>query len=58
MNSTSPTNSSVSTTAIIGGGGSVSNAALDDFHFPSDLISIQDRKDEAMLGLFCSPSLI
>ncbi|KAL9406102.1 hypothetical protein Peur_003074 [Populus x canadensis] len=52
MNSTSPTNSSVSTTAIIGGGGgSVSNAALDDFHFPSDLISIQDRKDEAMLAL-------
>ncbi|CAK7356087.1 unnamed protein product [Dovyalis caffra] len=50
MNSTSPANSSVSTTAIIGGGGgSVSNVALDDFHFPSD--SIQDRKDEAMLAL-------
>ncbi|KAG6780799.1 hypothetical protein POTOM_013676 [Populus tomentosa] len=53
MNSTSSANSSVSTAAIIGGGGgSVNNVVLDDFHFPSDLISIQDRKDEAMLGLF------
>ncbi|KAI5594623.1 hypothetical protein BDE02_03G084700 [Populus trichocarpa] len=52
MNSTSSANSSVSTAAIIGGGGgSVNNVVLDDFHFPSDLISIQDRKDEAMLGL-------
>jgi hypothetical protein len=59
MNSTSSANSSVSTAAIIGGGGgSVNNVVLDDFHFPSDLISIQDRKDEAMLGLFCSPSSI
>ncbi|KAJ9141296.1 hypothetical protein P3X46_031844 [Hevea brasiliensis] len=49
MNSTSPAHSSVSTTAIVGGGGS--NAALEDFHFPSDLISIQDRKEEAMLVL-------
>ncbi|XP_052307568.1 protein SAMBA isoform X1 [Populus trichocarpa] len=52
MNSTSSANSSVSTAAIIGGGGgSVNNVVLDDFHFPSDLISIQDRKDEAMLAL-------
>ncbi|XP_039012638.1 protein SAMBA-like isoform X2 [Hibiscus syriacus] len=53
MNSSSPANSSISTTAIVGGGGASggTNAALDDFHFPSDLISIQDRKDEAMLVL-------
>lgn len=58
MNSTSPANSSISTTAIVGGGGgggggggsSSNNTVIDDFHFPSDLISIQDRKDEAMLG--------
>lgn len=53
MNSSSPANSSISTTAIVGGGASASNAALEEFQFPSDLISIQDRKDEAMLGLFC-----
>ncbi|CAN0908191.1 Protein SAMBA [Linum grandiflorum] len=46
---TSPAHSSVSTTAIAGDG---SRSALEDFHFPSNLISIQDRKDEAMLGLF------
>ncbi|GMJ00240.1 SAMBA [Hibiscus trionum] len=52
MNSSSPANSSISTTAIVGGGASGStNAAMEDFHFPSDLISIQDRKDEAMLVL-------
>lgn len=52
MNSTSPANSSISTTAIVGGGGSSSNnTATDEFHFPTDLISIQDRKDEASLGL-------
>ncbi|OMO77351.1 hypothetical protein CCACVL1_15060 [Corchorus capsularis] len=50
MNSSSPANSSVSTTAIVGGG-ATSNATLEDFHFPSSLISIQDRKDEAMLVL-------
>ncbi|PON48272.1 valine-tRNA ligase [Parasponia andersonii] len=52
MNSSSPANSSISTTATVGGGGGGgSNAALstDDFYFPSDLVSIQDRKDEAML---------
>ncbi|XP_050230726.1 protein SAMBA [Mercurialis annua] len=46
MNSTSPAHSSVSTTAIVG-----ANPALDDCHFPSDLISVQDRKDEALLVL-------
>ncbi|XP_065877771.1 protein SAMBA [Euphorbia lathyris] len=56
MNSTSPAHSSVSTTAVVGGGGgggggSGSNATLEDFHFPCDLISIQDRKEEAMLVL-------
>ncbi|KAI4314506.1 hypothetical protein L6164_027409 [Bauhinia variegata] len=55
MNSSSPTHSSLSTTAIVGGGGGGggSNSALgiDDFHFPSDLISVQDRKEEAMLVL-------
>ncbi|KAJ8774027.1 hypothetical protein K2173_009458 [Erythroxylum novogranatense] len=50
MNSTSLANSSVSTTAIVGGG-SISNPALEDFQFPSNLISVQDRKDEAMLVL-------
>ncbi|EXB66527.1 hypothetical protein L484_017765 [Morus notabilis] len=55
MNSTSPANSSISTTAIVGGGGggggSGSNAAFsaDDLYLPSDLISVQDRKDDAML---------
>ncbi|KAL4382907.1 hypothetical protein GQ457_15G008240 [Hibiscus cannabinus] len=52
MKSSSPANSSISTTAIVGGGASGStNVGLEDFHFPSDLISIQDRKDEAMLVL-------
>ncbi|CAN1256764.1 Protein SAMBA [Linum perenne] len=45
---TSPAHSSVSTTAIAGDG---SRSALEDFHFPTALISIQDRKDEAMLAL-------
>ncbi|KAL5551027.1 hypothetical protein UlMin_001203 [Ulmus minor] len=52
MNSSSPANSSISTTAIVGGGGGSSGNAgvsTDDFYFPTDLISIQDRKDEAML---------
>ncbi|KAK9187591.1 hypothetical protein WN944_018989 [Citrus x changshan-huyou] len=48
MNSTSPANSSISTTPLVGGGSSSNNTATDEFHFPSDLISIQDRKDEAL----------
>ena len=56
MNSTSPANSSVSSTSAIvggavgGGGGSCGGASSEDFHFPSDLLLVQDRKDEAMLG--------
>ncbi|XP_022736594.1 protein SAMBA-like [Durio zibethinus] len=51
MNSSSPASSSLSTTAIVGGAASATNAALEDFHFPSDRIPIQDPKDEAMLVL-------
>ncbi|BFG30960.1 uncharacterized protein Pyn_33666 [Prunus yedoensis var. nudiflora] len=54
MSSSSPAHSSISTTAIAGERGErngSSNPALstDDFFFPIDLISIQDRKEEAML---------
>nr|DAD36590.1 TPA_asm: hypothetical protein HUJ06_007231 [Nelumbo nucifera] len=60
MSSSSPAHSSVSAATSVGGGGqggSSSNAALvsDDnssFHFPTDLISPQDRKEEALLGGF------
>ncbi|XP_010519053.1 PREDICTED: uncharacterized protein LOC104798592 [Tarenaya hassleriana] len=49
MNSLSPAHSSVSTTAVAGGGGSSGAAAgLEEFHFPPDIASIQERKDEAM----------
>ncbi|KAJ1395655.1 protein SAMBA [Sesbania bispinosa] len=54
MNSSSPAHSSISTTAVAGGGGGgVSNAtvSVDDFHFPCDPISTQERKDDAMLVL-------
>ncbi|KAK9275935.1 hypothetical protein L1049_023209 [Liquidambar formosana] len=56
MNSSSPAHSSISTTAIAGGGGGGSSSSnnahnIEEFHFPSDLISIQDRKDEALLVL-------
>lgn len=54
MNSSSPAHSSISTTAVVGGGGvgGISNAtaSVDDFHFPYDHISTEERKDEAMLG--------
>lgn len=57
MSGTSPANSSVSTTAVLGGGGgsgggSSSNVGLstDELYFPSELISIQDLKDEALTG--------
>ncbi|GFZ17125.1 hypothetical protein Acr_26g0003950 [Actinidia rufa] len=47
--SSSPARSSISTTAIAGA--NVPSAlTADDFHFPADLISIQDRKDEALQG--------
>nr|GMD51031.1 protein SAMBA isoform X1 [Ipomoea batatas] len=42
----SPARSSVSTTAIVGANATA--AASEDYHFPADLISIQDRKDEAL----------
>ncbi|XP_020870994.1 uncharacterized protein LOC110225481 isoform X2 [Arabidopsis lyrata subsp. lyrata] len=49
MNGASPAHSLVSTTAVAGGGGSSGAAAgLDDFHFPPDIPSMQERKDEAM----------
>ncbi|KAL6994960.1 hypothetical protein U1Q18_005095 [Sarracenia purpurea var. burkii] len=48
--SSSPARSSISTTAI-GGGNTPSTLVGDDFYFPADLISIQDRKDEALLVL-------
>lgn len=55
MNGASPAHSSVSTTAVAGGGGSSGAAAgLDDFPFPPDIPSMQDRKDEAMRGLSLS----
>lgn len=57
MNSSSPAHSSLSTTAVAGGGGGGSSTAaisVDDFHFPCDPISSQERKDEAMLGEFHS----
>ncbi|KAG7593659.1 hypothetical protein ISN45_Aa01g024500 [Arabidopsis thaliana x Arabidopsis arenosa] len=49
MNGASPAHSLVSTTAVAGGGGSSGAAAgSDDFHFPPDIPSMQERKDEAM----------
>ncbi|GFZ16646.1 hypothetical protein Acr_25g0010550 [Actinidia rufa] len=51
--SSSPARSSISTTAIAGA--NVPSAlTADDFNLPADLISIQDRKDEALQGGFCS----
>ncbi|KAK4728290.1 hypothetical protein R3W88_021278 [Solanum pinnatisectum] len=45
----SPVRSSSSTMAMIGGNvGPSSSTAADDFNFPADLISVQDRKDEAL----------
>ncbi|XP_055821020.1 protein SAMBA [Solanum dulcamara] len=47
--SSSPARSSSSTMAMIGGNvGPSSSIAVDDFNFPPDLVSIQDRKDEAL----------
>ncbi|CAL5432278.1 unnamed protein product [Camellia sinensis] len=47
--SSSPARSSISTTAIAGAN-AASALTVDDLHFPPDLSSIQDRKDEALLG--------
>ncbi|CAH9114072.1 unnamed protein product [Cuscuta europaea] len=44
-----PARSSISTTAIFGASVPVvASLAVDDYHFPADLISVQDRKDEAL----------
>ncbi|XP_034685099.1 protein SAMBA isoform X1 [Vitis riparia] len=52
MNGTSPAHSTISGSAVVGGGSSSAAAlALEDFPLPSDPISIQDRKDEALLVL-------
>ncbi|XP_019199647.1 PREDICTED: uncharacterized protein LOC109193262 [Ipomoea nil] len=45
----SPARSSISTTAIVGANATAAaSLPVDDYHFPADLISIQDRKDEAL----------
>ncbi|XP_027081549.1 protein SAMBA isoform X3 [Coffea eugenioides] len=52
--SSSPARSSISTTAVAGSANAVvggSSLSVEDYHFPADLISIQDRKDEALLVL-------
>lgn len=48
--SSSPARSSISTTAIVGANPVATTLSLgiDDYHFPADLISVQDRKDEAI----------
>ncbi|CBI39174.3 protein SAMBA isoform X2 [Vitis vinifera] len=51
MNSTSPAHSVISGSAVVGGGSSSTALASEDFPLPSDPISIQDRKDEALLVL-------
>lgn len=52
--SSSPARSSISTTAIVGANPVATTLSLgvDDYHFPADIISAQDRKDEAISGLF------
>ncbi|CAK9170045.1 unnamed protein product, partial [Ilex paraguariensis] len=50
LSSSSPARSSISTTAIVGAN-AASSLAIEEFHFPADLITIQDRKDEAILVL-------
>ncbi|KAB1216089.1 hypothetical protein CJ030_MR4G027175 [Morella rubra] len=51
MNSSSPAHSSLSTTAIVGGNSSNATLSTEEFHIPPDLISIHERKDEALLVL-------
>ncbi|CAM8877818.1 unnamed protein product [Rhodiola kirilowii] len=60
MSGLSPARSSLSTTATAGGGGggnggsnnsSVAFPAVEELHFPADLVSIQDRKEEALAAL-------
>ncbi|CAH1451300.1 unnamed protein product [Lactuca virosa] len=47
----SPARSSISTTAIIGANVMSSSLGADEVHFSTDLITIQDRKDEALRAL-------
>ncbi|XP_024986655.1 protein SAMBA isoform X1 [Cynara cardunculus var. scolymus] len=47
----SPARSSISTTAIVGSNAMSSSLAVDEVHFSTDLITIQDRKDEALRAL-------
>ncbi|XP_071700940.1 protein SAMBA [Rutidosis leptorrhynchoides] len=47
----SPARSSISTTAIIGANVMSSSLAADEVQFSTDLITIQDRKDEALRAL-------
>ncbi|XP_022131247.1 protein SAMBA isoform X1 [Momordica charantia] len=51
MNSSSPANSSISTTAVAGRCSTNAAMSVDDFRFPANLISIPERKDEAMSAL-------
>ncbi|KAJ9555194.1 hypothetical protein OSB04_009808 [Centaurea solstitialis] len=47
----SPARSSISTTAMLGSNAMSSSLAVDEVHFSTDLITIQDRKDEAIRAL-------
>lgn len=50
--SSSPARSSISTTAMMGTTATATTLSpgVDDYHFPADVISVQDRKDEAVSG--------
>ena len=50
MNTSSPANSSISTTPVAGRCTTNAAMSLDDFRFPANLVSLQERKDEAMSG--------
>lgn len=47
----SPARSSISA-SLVGPSSVAAAVGGDDFHFPADLISIQDRKDEALRGQY------
>ncbi|XP_023553751.1 protein SAMBA isoform X1 [Cucurbita pepo subsp. pepo] len=51
MNTSSPANSSISTTPVAGRCTTNAAMSLDDFRFPANLVSLQERKDEAMSAL-------
>lgn len=58
MNTSSPANSSISTAAVAGRCTTNAAMSLDDFRFPANLISVPERKDEAMTGLFPFHNLV